>query len=68
MTFNPNGDIGRVPPEVDIWEVLGARDGITSYHGIPLEAYCQEQGGAGVSLAPLSLLTLMSPAFDGMLD
>jgi hypothetical protein len=68
MTFNPSGDIGRGATKVDIWEVLGARDGITSYHGIPLQAYCQEQDGQEATLAPLSLLTLMSPAFDGVLE
>jgi hypothetical protein len=68
MTLNPNGNMGRGATKVDIWEVLGARDAITSFHGLPLEAFCLEQEGPGVTLAPLSLLTLMSPAFDGLLE
>jgi hypothetical protein len=68
MTLNPDGHIGRGATKVDIWEVLGARGGISSFHGNPLEAYCLEPDGAAVTLAPLPLQTLMSPAFDGLVE
>lgn len=68
MTLNPNGFIGRGAIKVDIWEVLGARGAITSYHGFPLETYCLEPDGQEVTIVPLPLQTLMSPAFDDLLE
>jgi hypothetical protein len=67
LTFNPGGTLGTGATKVDIWEVVGTRGVVTTYHDTALETYCASEAGQDVTLAPLPLQALLAPSFDGLL-